>query len=133
MRAPRSARRPADRRALGLAGLLLGAGVVHAVSPAPFDAMVPRALPGRARTWTYVSGAAEAATGVAVALPRTRGLGALAAAGLFVAVFPANVSMARSWQRDPRVGAVASAGAWARLPLQVPLVLWALRVAREAR
>ena len=132
VRAPRAARRPADRRALGLAALLLGAGTVHLVAPAPFDAMVPRAMPGRPRSWTYASGVAELATGAAVAAPGTRTLGGLAAAGLFVAVFPANVAMARSWQRSPRVGRAMTAGAWARLPLQVPLVAWALRVAREA-
>lgn len=126
-------RRPADRRAGGLAALLLGAGAAHLAVPGPFDAMVPGALPGPARRWTQVSGVAELAVGAAVAAPRTRPVAALAAAGLFVAVFPANVSMALAWQRSASVGALASAGAWARLPLQVPLVLWAARVARESR
>lgn len=121
------------RGARGLAGLLLGAGVVHVLAPAPFDAMVPRSLPGRARTWTHLSAVAEVAVGAAVAHPRTRRVGGLAAAGLFVAVFPANVSMARAWQRSPRVGRARAAGAWARLPLQVPLVAWGLAVARAAR
>jgi len=111
-----------------LAALLTTAGIGHAVSPAFFDAIVPRWLPGSARFWTYASGAAEAAVGVAVAVPRTRRLGAYAAAALFVAVFPANVQMAVDWSdRSPRERAIA----YGRLPLQVPLVLWALRTARR--
>jgi uncharacterized membrane protein len=64
----------------------------------------------------------------AVAVPRTRRLGATAAAWLFVAVFPANVRMARDWShRSPALRAVG----WARLPLQVPLIAWALAVRRS--
>ena len=50
----------------------------------------------------------------------------VAAAGLFVAVFPGNVHMV-STARTPTARAVTLA----RLPLQVPLVLWALRAARN--
>ncbi|MFD7907283.1 MULTISPECIES: hypothetical protein [unclassified Kitasatospora] len=122
---------PADRSARSarlLSGLLLGAGVAHFAAPRPFDAIVPRALPGSPRTWTHLSGLAELAVGAAVAHPRTRRAGALAAAGLFVAVLPANVQMARDWRTRP---APLRTAAVARLPLQVPLVLWALRVARS--
>jgi uncharacterized membrane protein len=116
------------RDALALAGLLTLTGVVHFVQPRPFDAIMPRSLPGRPRTWTYVSGAAELAVAAAVAHPRTRRLGGLAAAGLFAAVFPANVRMAVDWRHaSPARRAVA----YGRLPLQIPLVLWGLRVARE--
>jgi uncharacterized membrane protein len=116
------------RDALALAGLLTLTGVVHFVRPRPFDAIMPRSLPGRPRTWTYVSGAAELAVAAAVAHPRTRRLGGLAAAGLFAAVFPANVRMAVDWRHaSPARRAVA----YGRLPLQIPLVLWGLRVARE--
>jgi uncharacterized membrane protein len=118
-----------QRPAHALAALLLTAAVGHAVRPAFFDAMVPRRLPGRPRTWTYASGVAEAAVGVAVAVPRTRRLGGLAAAALFMAVFPANLKMARDAARAP---AGVRAVVYGRLPLQVPLVLWALRVGRGA-
>ncbi|MFJ1709503.1 MauE/DoxX family redox-associated membrane protein [Kitasatospora sp. NPDC088346] len=113
-----------------LAGLLLGAGVLHFVTPKPFDATVPRWLPGGPRAWTYASGVAELAIGAAVAVPRTRRVGALAAAGLFVAVFPANVKMAVDWRHRP---APYRAAAFGRLPLQLPLVLWARRVSRAGR
>jgi uncharacterized membrane protein len=106
--------------------LLAASGVTHLVAPRPYDAIVPRSLPGSARTWTYVSGMAELAVAAALAGPRTRRLGGWAAAGLFVAVFPANVKMAFDWRGRP---APWRAVAYARLPLQVPMVLAALRVA----
>jgi len=117
-------------RALRLAALLATSGVAHFVAPKPFDAIVPRALPGRPRTWTYLSGAAELAVAAALVVPRTRRLGGLAAAGLFVAVLPANVQMARDWRNRP---APLRLAAYARLPLQVPLVLSGLRVAAGDR
>jgi uncharacterized membrane protein len=113
------------RSATALAALLTTTGVLHLVRPAPFDTIMPRVLPGPARFWTLASGVAELGVAAAVAVPRTRRAGAAAAAGLFVAVFPANVQMALDWS-DRSV--VAQAVAWGRLPLQVPLVLWALRV-----
>jgi uncharacterized membrane protein len=115
------------RSATALAGLLTTTGLLHFAAPRPFDAIVPRALPGRPRTWTYLSGAAELTVAAAVAHPRTRAAGGLAAAALFAAVFPANVQMARDWRRaSPAHRALA----YGRLPLQVPLVWWGLRVAR---
>jgi len=79
--------------------------------------------------WTYVSGVAELAVAVTIANPKSRREGGLAAAALFVAVFPANVKMARDWSDRPAPAKVAAVG---RLPLQVPLVWWALKVAGSA-
>lgn len=112
-----------------LAGPLVGMGVLHATVPGPFDALVPPWLPGTARFWTYASGVVELAVGVAVAVPATRRLGALAAAGLFVGVFPANLQMAWDWRRTPWP---YRAVAFGRLPLQYPMIAHALRVRREA-
>lgn len=108
-----------------LAGLLAGAGVLHLTRPALFEEMVPRSLPGTRRTWTYASGAVELALATSVALPRTRHVGGLLSAGFFAAVFPANVKMAYDWRHKP---APLRAAAYARLPLQAPLIGWALRV-----
>ncbi|MEW2399279.1 hypothetical protein [Streptomyces sp. NPDC046862] len=116
-----------ERSALLLAGLLAGAGVCHFVVPRPFAATVPRALPGSPRAWTYASGAAELALAAGVALPRTRRASARAAAAFFVGVFPANVQMAVDWRHR---SAPLRTAALARLPLQVPLVLWARGVAK---
>ncbi|MGI5372915.1 DoxX family protein [Streptomyces sp. CA-251387] len=121
---PRSQRSP-----LLLAGLLAAAGVAHLSAPRRFDEIVPRALPGRPRTWTYVSGAAELALAAGLALPRTRKAAALATAAFFVGVFPANVQMAADWRHRP---APQKAAALGRLPLQIPLVLWARNVAKGA-
>src|SRR2546427_8225969 len=115
--------------AFGLAGLLGVAGVSHFAIPHFYDAIVPHALPGSARAWTLASGAAELACAAAVALPRTRRLGATVAAVLFVAVFPANIQMAVDWRPRP---ALDQAIAYGRLPLQIPLVLWALAVRRAS-
>ncbi|MET7426275.1 hypothetical protein [Dactylosporangium sp. NPDC005555] len=118
-----------SRSALALAGLLAAAGVTHLVNPAPYDRIVPRSLPGSPRTYTVVSGVAELALAAGLVHPRTRRAAGLAAAGFFAAVFPANVKMAVDWRHAPPV---RRAVAYGRLPLQVPLVLWGLRVAREA-
>jgi uncharacterized membrane protein len=113
-----------------LAALLTTTGIAHLAVPAPFDAIVPRSLPGTPRFWTVASGVAELVVAAAVAAPRTRRLGAAAAAGLFVGVFPANVKMARDRShRSPAARVVV----WGRLPLQVPLVAWALAVRRRSR
>jgi uncharacterized membrane protein len=111
-----------------LAIFLGGAGITHFLVPRRYDAIVPGSLPGSARAYTYASGVAELVIAVAVAHPRTRRLGGLAAAALFVGVFPANVKMAVDWRRRPlRYRAIAIA----RLPLQGPLVIWALRTSRR--
>ena len=102
--------------------------MTHFVKPGFYDPIVPHALPGPARAWTYVSGVAEIAVGAAVARPSTRSRGALLAALLFVAVYPANVQMAVDADT-----AVEKAISWARLPLQVPLVVWAWKVSRATR
>ncbi|MEU8523852.1 hypothetical protein [Streptomyces sp. NBC_01216] len=121
--------RPA-RSALLLAGLLATAGTAHFVAPRQFDAIVPRALPGSPRAWTRASGVAELALAAGLALPTTRRASARATALFFAAVFPANVKMAYDW-RDR--SAAAKAVAYARLPLQVPLIVWAGRTARAER
>ncbi|MBW8487585.1 DoxX family protein [Actinomadura parmotrematis] len=119
-----------SRAATRLAAAMGAMGALHMVAPRPFDALIPRALPGSPRTWTYLSGVAELACAAAVALPATRRKGALATAGLMVAVYPANIKMARDW-RDRALP--LRAAAYGRLPLQAPMIGWALKVARDAR
>jgi uncharacterized membrane protein len=118
------------RGAFALAGLLAAAGTAHFVTPRSYDALIPDALPGSPRLWTHGSGIAELAIAAGLALPKTRRAAGFAAAALFVGVFPGNVKMAIDYRdRPPLPRAVA----YARLPLQIPLVLWALRVARGAK
>ena len=114
-----------ERSARLLALLLLVMGTLHFAVPRPFDDLVPRSLPGSARAWIYASGLAELLCGVLIAVARTRTLGGRLAALLLVAVFPGNVQMALDWS-DRSVPEQLLA--YARLPLQIPLVWWALRV-----
>jgi uncharacterized membrane protein len=120
-----------SRRAIALALLLGNSGTLHFLMPTPFDRLIPRQLPGSRRTWTHLSGAAELGTALLILVPRTRRLGGLLAALLFVAVFPGNVKMALDYQRKgkPLPHRVI---AFARLPFQWPLVAWALRVRDNA-
>ena len=79
--------------ATALAVLLTVTGVLHLVAPAPFDAIVPRSLPGGPRFWTLASGVAElgvaAAVAVAVAMAVSSGAEGLEAAALAGAGQPA--------------------------------------------
>lgn len=118
-----------DKSALRLGVFMAAAGTTHFLAPWPYDKIVPPQLPGRPRTWTHLSGLAELACAAAVLNPGTRRLGALATAGLFMAVFPANVKMARDWRER---ALPLRAAAYGRLPMQAPLVAWALQVARSA-
>ncbi|MEA5365709.1 hypothetical protein VA596_39720 [Amycolatopsis sp., V23-08] len=114
-----------QRPAHVLAGALGFMGVLHFVAPKPFDGLIPRSLPGSRRAWTYGSGVAELTVAAAVATPRTRRLGGLAAALLFLGVFPGNVKMAVDASSAPLPQRLIAFG---RLPLQWPMIAWALKV-----
>lgn len=113
-----------------LAGLLAVAGIGHFVAPRPFEAIVPRSL-GDPRPWVAASGVAELACAAALASRRTRRAAGLASAALLVAVYPANVNMTVAAFRSERATGAYRAATVARLPLQVPLVVQALRIARR--
>jgi uncharacterized membrane protein len=116
-----------------LASTLTVTGTAHFVVTESFTAIVPRGLPAR-RALVLVSGVAELACAVLVAVPQTRRVGGFATAALFCAVFPANVQMALDGGLSGSDGLLGSpVVAWLRLPLQVPLVLWAVAVARRSR
>lgn len=110
--------------------MLATSGVGHLVRPEPFESIVPAAL-GAPRPWVTFSGIAEMACAAGLAVPALRSRAGWACAALLVAVYPANVTMAVRARRarSPRAKAVRAV-ALARLPLQVPLVWWAVSVAR---
>lgn len=132
IRAARRCRRtgvtPSDLSARALAALLVGMGMLHLVTPAPFERLVPRWL-GSPHAWVVATGLAEIASGAALLPAATRRVGAWAAAATLVVVFPGNVQMAVD-AGGPTTPAAAAL--WLRLPLQVPLVAWALRCARRS-
>src|ERR1700712_5153782 len=119
---------PSQLSALSLTALLAGSGIVHFVRPTTFTDLVPSWVPGSAHQVVYVSGAAELAVAALVANPKTRKLGAQAAAALFVGGFPGNLKMAVDGSKGPKAMKYAS---YARLPMQIPLVWWARKVARS--
>lgn len=114
-----------------LAAGLAVTGTLHLVKPQPYDSLIPRFL-GRPRPWVYGSGVVELACAAALAAPATRQMGALASAAMFVGVFPGNVTMAARALGSPRASGRVKTLTVARLPLQAPLVFWALDVARRA-
>lgn len=126
---PLSVARRGTAATYALAGLLAGAGVTHFVLPGFYDRIVPRALPGSSRTWTVLSGVVELGCAVGLLPGRSRRVAATLTAVLFVAVFPANVQMAVDWRHRSLADRLVAYG---RLPLQIPLLWWALKVRKLA-
>ena len=121
-----------SRRALGLAAFIGTAGVFHFVKPDFFDPIVPKWMPGSPRTTTLLSGAVELTGALLVANPRTRRLGAWWCFLTFLGVYPANIQAAVDGGIAGQDGfAGSAAAAWLRLPFQIPMLVWARRVARE--
>ena len=113
------------RWAIGLSALLVVAAVAHFSVPGEFDAIVPRVLPQPQRFWTLASGVIELSLAIGLLVPRTRRVSATSTAIFFVVVFPANVQMAFDWRSRAAPEFVAAV---LRLPLQIPLTLWAWRI-----
>ena len=118
--------------------ILLGAGVAHVIFPAPLDAIVPTALPGDPRIYTYLSGLAEIAIGLALLSPVTAQIfgkslrlwGAYGAFALFLAVYPANINMAIEWSDRPMPEPLI---AYARLPFQFYLFFLAWKLIKSLK
>jgi len=106
------------------------AGVAHFLAPKRFAAAIPPSFP-RPVALVYLSGIAEILLGIGVSLRRTRRPSAWGVAALLVAVFPANVHLARGEVLDDlvsdRFADLARLAAWVRLPFQGVLIAWALR------
>jgi uncharacterized membrane protein len=117
---------------------LIVTGIGHFIFPKGLDAIVPDFLPGDPRTWTYLSGFAEIAIGIALLLPLSikigskslRILAAFAALALFIAVYPANITMAIDWSSRPMPDPLF---AYARLPLQFGLFYWAYAIIKALK
>jgi uncharacterized membrane protein len=116
----------ASQRAL--AALFISSGVNHFALPRPYRAIVPPRLARHAKAVVELSGAAEIAGGVAVLIAPTRRAAGVGLIALLLAVFPANVYMARTPERFPRIPCWAL---YARLPLQPLMMWWAWRATRD--
>lgn len=102
-------------------------GVVHLARPEVYQPLMPSWVPAH-REVILGSGVAELACAAGLAVPATRRAAGWASALLLVGVFPGNIKMAvdAAGTRNTRF----KVAAFARLPLQVPMIRWALRAAR---
>jgi uncharacterized membrane protein len=118
-----------SRSTAALAGLFAVSGVVHLVRPRVYEPLMPSWLPAH-REVILGSGVAELACAVGLAVPGTRRAAGWASVALLLGVYPGNVKMAvdASRSRSTRFKVVA----FARLPLQWPMVRAALDAARTA-
>jgi uncharacterized membrane protein len=113
-----------------LAIFFIAAGIMHFVIPAAYIRIVPPLLPAPALLVT-LSGIAEILGGIGLLVPLTQRAAAWGLVLLLVAVFPANIYMAVA--HVPAPGILGQSWAqWLRLPLQIPLIVWALRYTRQA-
>jgi uncharacterized membrane protein len=99
-------------------GAFATSGIVHLVRPGVFAPLIPRRL-GDPRPWVIGSGVVELACAAGLAT-RQPWAPAVTTATLAV-VWIGNVQMAVDVQRSRRPG-WQKAVAWARLPLQVPMM-----------
>jgi uncharacterized membrane protein len=117
---------------VALSVVMVTIGILHFTHTKVFAAIVPDYLPWHDGL-VLVSGVFEIGLGVALQFERTRVLAAYGLVALFIAVFPANLNMALHPER-PIEGVPFQPPAlalWARLPLQLVLIWWALRYTRR--
>ncbi|WP_372788515.1 hypothetical protein [Paraconexibacter sp.] len=108
-------------------------GILHFVTPKPFEAIVPDYLPAH-RELVYASGATELAGALMSAHPRTRRAGGWLLLATLVGVYPANIHMAMHPEAFPQVPG-GRATLIARLPLQFAFafLVWKATLSREAQ
>lgn len=104
---------------------MIAMGIAHLAVPAPFVRAMPTYLPSPSAL-VFISGVAEIVGGIGLLVARLRRAAGWGLVALLVAVFPANVDMAL----HPRFGIPAWL-LWIRLPLQIPLIVWALWASRQ--
>ena len=109
-----------------LTALFLASGILHLANPSAFEWLMPPWLPQHTFL-IYVSGVFELACAVGL-LFKQRWAGWLSAAVL-LAVWPANIWYAFSVLGSANIWLVVAA--WVRLPLQLPLIYFAVKFARK--
>lgn len=115
-----------------LAAILFPAGILHFTSPEKFERILPPKIPGR-RAAVYVSGAAELVLGTAFTMQKWSKYAGKPAAVFFILIFPANIYMAVKRIPLRPNGRAYPLLYWLRLPLQLPLIQWALECSRDKR
>ncbi len=107
-----------------VSGLMGTSGVVHLMRPETFEALMPPWL-GPPTPWILASGVVELAC--AAGLLTRRGWAPRAAAVTLAVIWMGNIYYAVDVSSQPNTSPVVQAVAWLRVPLQVPLIRWALR------
>lgn len=104
-----------------LAFFLVFAGSMHFLRPLVFIKIIPSYIPFHIQM-VYISGIVEILCGLLLLFPQTQTIGAWLSIILFVAVFPANIEMAKDFYL------MHNKYFWLtvlRLPLQLVLIWWA--------
>lgn len=104
-----------------LAFILILAGIMHFVKPYFFLKIMPGYIPFPVKM-VYLSGIVEIICGVLLIFPQTQTYGAWLSIALLIAVFPANIEMAKNFYL------IHHKYFWLtvlRLPLQFVLIWWA--------
>ena len=113
---------------LVFAGLFVVAGILHFAFPIAYVRIIPPIFPFP-KALVLISGGAEIAGGIGLLIRRWRRQAGYGLAILLVAVFPANIYMAVA--HVPTTGLSGNRWLqWLRLPIQIPLILCALRYTR---
>ena len=105
----------------------IAAGVNHLIHPLTYMTVMPPNIPAPAAT-IAISGVAEMLGGIGLLIPnglvfpRTRAVAAWGIVALLIAVSPVHINMCLHPEQFPAIPLWAI---WLRLPLQLPLILWA--------
>ena len=118
---------PLARDAKIVVGAFVASGTVHLVKPELFEPLMPRWVPAH-REVILASGVAELVCAAGLMFRPTRRIAGLASAALLVGVFPGNVKMAVDASKTRSTP--FKTAAFARLPLQLPMIRGALRAGR---
>ncbi|GAB3758833.1 membrane protein [Microlunatus parietis] len=115
-----------------LAAMFLFGGSMHFLASGWFDKIIPAGLPGRTRTYTYLSGATALAIGAGLAIPKTRRPAAAAATAFLIGVMPAKIKLTRDWLRSDKPGWAKAVGV-VQLFWQAPLIADAIKAGADPR
>ena len=119
---------PLSKDVVGLAVILGISGFVHLGKPEVYEPIMPNIVPAH-REVIFACGVAEILCATGLLVPRLSKPAGWASAALLLAVYPANLKMAGdAAQTDStRFKTIA----WARLPLQIPMIRTALKATRD--
>jgi uncharacterized membrane protein len=118
---------PLTKDITALSGIFAVSGALHLIKPEVYEPIMPDVVPAH-REVIWASGVAELVCAAGLLHPRTRRAAGWASAVLLLAVYPANIKMASDLKDSRRTG--LKGAAFARLPLQLPMIRSALRAAR---